>query len=225
MTTAARLITQRLPGRPDAAVLVLHGGAARRGRPTTVSSAQLPVLRMIPIASRIARAGHGRLAVFRLLNTARGWDSRHTPVDDVRWALDRIRERLGQPLPAGLVGHSLGGRAALLAAGHPDVTTTVALNPWLDRGDRVDLPARRVLIVHGSADRVADPARSAALARALSGTAQVGYALVNGGTHAMLRRRGTFERLAADYLAGSLLDTPTVGAAGRILAGASCVIT
>ncbi len=111
-----RLLETRVPPRPEAAVLVLHGGANRPGNPM-VSPTQLSVLRMIPVARRIARAGDDRLAVFRLLNSVRGWDSQRTPVADVEWALGLLAERFGADLPIGLVGHSLGGRAALLA-GH-----------------------------------------------------------------------------------------------------------
>src|SRR5689334_24858422 len=115
MELSPKLIEVRVPREPEGVVLVLHGGASRRDR-MRVSPTQLSVLRMVPIARRIARAGRGRLAVFRLLNSTRGWDTRHTPVDDARWALEQVRDRLGD-LPVGLVGHSLGGRAALLAAG------------------------------------------------------------------------------------------------------------
>lgn len=65
----------------------------------------------------IARAGRGRLAVFRLLNSIRGRDTRRTPLDDVAWALAELGERRGDELPVCLVGHSLGGRAAILSAG------------------------------------------------------------------------------------------------------------
>ena len=72
----------------------------------------------------IARAAEGRLAVLRLLNSKRGWDTHHTPVDDAIWALDEARSRLGG-LPVALVGHSLGGRAALLAGSTPGVRAVV----------------------------------------------------------------------------------------------------
>jgi hypothetical protein len=61
-----RLIETAIPEDPRGVVLVLHGGASRPGR-MEVSPAQLSVLRMVPIAGRIGRAGRGRLAVFRLL--------------------------------------------------------------------------------------------------------------------------------------------------------------
>jgi pimeloyl-ACP methyl ester carboxylesterase len=110
-----RLIGVSVPERPVRAVLVMHGGTSRPTNPM-VSPAQLSLLRMLPIAHRIARVDRRKLAVFRLLNSARGWDIDHTPVHDARWALDQITERLSAR-PTCLVGHSLGGRAALLTAG------------------------------------------------------------------------------------------------------------
>src|SRR6478735_4757255 len=110
MELQPKLIDVRVPKQPTGVVLVLHGGAARR-ESAMVSPTQLSVLRMIPIARRLAHAGRGRLAVFRLLNSRRGWDAHHTPVHDARWALEEIAGRLGHRLPTALVGHSLGGRA------------------------------------------------------------------------------------------------------------------
>jgi len=162
--TRARLLDVHVPRDPVGQVVVMHGGAGR-GDGVPVSPTQLSVLRMIPVARRVARAGRGRLAVVRLLNSTRGWDAGHTPVDDAVWALEQLRERLGTGLPTCLVGHSLGGRAALLTAGHPDVRSVVALAPWVYETDGLqDLAGRRVLVVHGTDDRIADPARSAARA-------------------------------------------------------------
>ena len=97
MELQPKLIEVHVPSAAEGAVLVLHGGAARRAD-MRVSPTQLSVLRMIPIARRIARAGGDRLAVFRLLNSRRGWDTTHTPVQDARWALAEIADRFG-PLP------------------------------------------------------------------------------------------------------------------------------
>jgi pimeloyl-ACP methyl ester carboxylesterase len=216
--TTARLIPTRTPRRPRAAVVVLHGGAARPDRPM-VSPAQLSVLRMVPIAARLAQVGRGELAVFRLLNSARGWDTRHTPVDDARWALEQVAERYGE-LPTGLVGHSLGGRAALLAAPSPGVRSVVALNPWLDPRDRADLRARDVLVVHGTDDRIASPARAEHVARSLSATAErFGFLRVEGGKHAMLRRGGVFTRATTDFVAATLLGRLVDGPVGQLLQG------
>jgi pimeloyl-ACP methyl ester carboxylesterase len=208
---ARRLITTHVPRQVDAAVLVLHGGASREAG-MAVSPTQLSVLRMIPIAHQLARGGHRRLAVYRLLNSVRGWDTDHTPVDDVRWALGQLRDLLPPGTPIGLVGQSLGGRAALLAIGEADVRCAVALAPWVYADDgSVDADGRDVLIVHGTADRIADPGRSAAAARLLRRTARsVSYVRVVGGKHAMLRRHGTFGRLATDFTVAMLVGDGSV---------------
>ncbi len=198
-----RLIDTAVPRDPRGAVLVLHGGGARRDT-MMVSPTQLSVLRMIPVARRVARVGRGRLAVHRLLNSARGWDTRRTPVDDAVWALEELRRR--RPgLPVALVGHSLGGRAALLAGGRDGVASVVALNPYVFGSDDADLTGRRVLVVHGDQDRVADPRRSAAVAERLATRADVDYISVRGGRHAMLRHGTVFERAAAEFVAATLL--------------------
>jgi dienelactone hydrolase len=201
------------------AVLVLHGGAQRRAN-MMVSPTQLSVLRMIPVARRIAHTGRGRLAVFRLLNSRRGWDTRQTPVHDAQWALAQIAERLSGRLPVCLVGHSLGGRAALLTAGHPAVQSAVALAPWVYPTDvPAGLDGRRLLIVHGTQDRIASPGRSAALARALSAHARTAYISVTGGRHAMLRHHSLFDGLAADFARSTLVESLDTGLVGRIEAG------
>lgn len=222
MDVDARIIDTRVPKDPEALVLVLHGGASRRDSPR-VSPTQLSVLRMIPVAQRVARAGRDRLAVVRLLNSVRGWDARHTPVDDVRWALERMRERLGE-LPTGLVGHSLGGRAALLAADQPGVQSVVALNPWVHPTDRADLTGRAALVVHGTQDRIADPGRSEALVRQVGDAGSLGYLRVNGAKHAMLRHRAVFESAAADFLTATLLGD-RVGEPVASLLGGEPVVT
>ena len=157
-----------------------------------VSPAQLSVLRMVPIARAVARAGHGRLAVYRLLNSRRGWDATHTPVDDARWALGRLGA-----LRVGVVGHSLGGRAALMLA--PEVESVVALNPWVYPDD--GRAGGRALIVHGSEDRVASPQRAQAVARRTGAT----FLTIEGGDHAMLSRSRDFLRPTVDWLRATLL--------------------
>jgi predicted esterase len=220
---SARLIEAGVPADPEGAVLLLHGGASRRGK-MAVSPAQLSVLRMLPIAHRVARAGKGRLAVYRLLNSTRGWDTHHTPVRDAEWALGEIAERHGRRLPTCLIGHSLGGRAALLAVGAEEVRSVVALAPYIVPGDHPRGAAgRRVLIVHGARDRVAGPTRSLALAEALEREAEVTYVCVEGGKHAMLREHATFDGLAAGFASTTLLGTPPAGPLARIPAGESFV--
>ncbi|MBM6399756.1 alpha/beta hydrolase [Phycicoccus sonneratiae] len=214
----ARLVDTSVPDRPEGVVLALHGGGSR-GRDVAVSPTQLSVLRMVPVAARVARAGRGRLAVLRLLNSSRGWNARPTPVDDVAWALDRVVERFGE-VPVALVGHSLGGRAALLAGDHDRVRSVVGLATWLAPGDGVGpLAGRDVLLVHGDADRVARIAPAAALARRLAGTTRAGFVTVRGGSHSMLRHHRTFDGLAARWVAASLLGDPPGEVLAPLLAG------
>lgn len=205
MPVRARLVPSHVPRHPDALVLVMHGGGSRRSE-MMVRPTQLSVLRMIPIARRIARAGRGRLAVYRLLNSTRGWARDHTPVDDTVWALEKLAEMHGPAsLPVSLVGHSLGGRAALLAGDRSAVRTVVALNPYLYANDgRVRLLGRRVLIAHGTRDRVASMATAETVARALTSTATVSFVRVVDGKHAMLARHRVFDTLAADFVRASL---------------------
>jgi len=187
-------------------VLVLHGGADRPGRPPT-SPTQLSVLRMVPVARRLAAAGRGRLRVHRLLNSSRGWDPDRTPVEDVEWALWRLAQD-GPALPTCLVGHSLGGRAALLAGGGDDVVSVAALNPWVyaDDATRTHLEGRRVLVVHGTEDRIADPRRARKVVADLRARRTDAVMVdVEGGKHAMLRHGRVFEQHAATFAAATLL--------------------
>ncbi|MCW2525552.1 MAG: alpha/beta hydrolase [Pseudonocardiales bacterium] len=213
-----RLITTRAPRRPSGIVVVLHGGGGSGLVP--VRPTQPSVLRLIPVAGRIAQAGHGRLAVVRLLNAVRGWRSGVSPVADVEWALGEARDRFGPDLPISLVGHSLGGSVALRAAGAHQVRSVVALSPWL-RGDEpaTQFAGRRVLILHGTADRITSPATSAGYAGKVARTAEtVSYVKLVGGSHALLRHLRLVDGLAAQFALASLLgpDQLARGEAGDI---------
>lgn len=191
------------PEQPEAVVLVLHGGRVRSEE--AVAWRQLAVLRMAPFASAVARAGDGRLAVARLRLSVRGWNGGR-PLVEGRWALERLRERY-PGVPIGLLGHSMGGRTALGLSGEPDVAAVVVLATWLDQGDRLrpnaGLP---VLLVHGDRDRVTSPQGSEVAAERLRAAgARVEHRVLPGEGHAMLRRAGTWHRLAADFLRDELL--------------------
>ncbi len=158
--------------------------------------------------------------MLRLLNSSRGWDIEHTPVQDVGWALGEIARRFGGALPVCLIGHSLGGRAALLAAGRPAVAGVVALAPWLYPTDGNDDPGDTpIVIIHGDSDRIASPERSKQVARALSRRTKVSYVSVKGGTHAMLGRLNTFDGLAAESAVWMLLGQADGPVMRRIAAG------
>lgn len=218
MAARARLIAVQVPRDPVGVVLVMHGGGSRRDE-ADVSPRQPSVLRMVPIAWRIARRGRDRLAVYRLLNSSRGWDEAHTPVDDARWALTEIRGRLGA-LPASIVGHSLGGRAALLAGAEPGAASVVALNPYVYPGDgSTDLSGRTVLVVQGTADRVSDPGTTEQVAGALARRADLCLIRVRGGKHGMVGRHRVFDRLAADFVAVTALGARPDGVLAAAMAG------
>jgi pimeloyl-ACP methyl ester carboxylesterase len=192
--------------------LILHGGR-EHGR-SAVTPYQLAVVRMRPFAHalRVAGARHG-LAVARLRYTVRGWNGEdRSPVADVRWALRRVADRFGE-VPVALIGHSMGGRAAIHAADNPGVTTVVGLAPWIAAGDAVEpLAGRRVLLAHGSRDRITSPRASAGFARRASGVADsIAYVEVTGEGHAMLRRAGLWHEMTTRFVLAALLGHQDVG--------------
>lgn len=194
-------------------MLVLHGGRSRSRAATRAS--QLAVLRMVPIARRAYAVGDGRLAVARLRYAVRGWnDEDASPMADVRWALDRLAERFSS-VPIGLIGHSLGGRAALRSAGHPSVVSVVGLAPWLQSDEPVlQLAGRRVLLVHGTSDRTTSPLKTADLDSRLQDLGvDSQLVLIPGARHGMLSRPRVWHDLAAGFMARTLL-VPGSGSRG-----------
>jgi predicted alpha/beta-hydrolase family hydrolase len=206
------------PNGPVRAVaLVLHGGRSTGLGP--VRPLQLAVLRMLPFATSLQRAGaRDGLAVARLRYAVRGWNTTmRSPVADSWWALDQLAARF-PGAPVALVGHSMGGRAACYVAGHPGVRAIVGLAPWLEPGDEENtvsqLAGRRVLIVHGSLDRTTDPAASASFARAAEKVAEsVTYVRVEGERHAMLRRPSVWHQLATGFVLAVLCGKTPQGTA------------
>jgi pimeloyl-ACP methyl ester carboxylesterase len=185
--------------------LVLPGGKAHSFDPTDAS--QLTALRMRPIVGALARAGENDgLAVWLVRYRCRGWNgSERCPVLDTEWALDEVRRRHGD-VPVVLVGHSMGGRAALAAAGDRAVVGVCALAPWCEKRDPVaHLDGRTLLVVHGSADRVTSPRASRRFAaRAADAGATVGYLAIPAEGHAMVLRWRRWHRLAVGFTAGRL---------------------
>ena len=194
-------------GAARAVVLVLHGGrSTSRAR---VRANQLAVLRMAPFASSLRRAGgpHG-LVVARVRYRYRGWNGAEAaPVADVEWALRQLDDRFGG-LPTALVGHSMGGRAAVYAAAHPSVTTVVGLAPWIEPGDPVaPLAGRALLVAHGTGDRMTSNVNSARFTREAAAVARSAtYVAVEGDKHAMLRRASMWHELSTGFVTAELLD-------------------
>jgi pimeloyl-ACP methyl ester carboxylesterase len=193
------------PARPaTGAVLVLHGGRVSSREPVTAH--QLAVLRMSLLAAALQRRlGRHRVVVWNLRFGVRGWNGPEaSPVADVLWALEEMRRSRG--LPVVLVGHSMGGRAAVRAAAHPDVRGVVGLAPWLPAGEPVgQLAGRSLTVLHGTADRITDPAASARYVETASGSAlRARYRSIRGDGHAMLRRAPVWNRLSAEAVLEAL---------------------
>ena len=188
----------------QAVALVLHGGKAHSDQPA--SRRQLSAVRMIPFAKALNRAGSSAgLAVWTLQYRDRGWNGKGSQVQDANWALEEIqREHPGAAVY--LVGHSLGGRTALAAGGHPSVKAIVALAPWLPGDEPVEqLRHLPVLIAHGTRDRWVDPRGSLNFAiRARRAGVDVTRFEVVGVGHAMLRRYSLWQGLATSFVMKAL---------------------
>ena len=185
-------------------VLVAHGGQASSTEPT--SALQPAVLRMIPVAVAIRQALRGSDAVvqrprFRI----RGWNgAQASPVGDLNEALDAVAAGFG-PVPVVLVGHSMGARAAVRAAGHPAVSAVAGLAPWLPPGEpAAQLAGRRVLLAHGSADSITTPAETWAFLEQARAVTEVTAVEVRGGDHPMLRRARLWHAIAAEFSRAAL---------------------
>ena len=198
-------------------MVVAHGGQSVSTEPTTAY--QLAVLRMIPLVAAIRHAVRGRGVVVRRPRfEVRGWnDANASPVRDLTRTLDDLRAEFG-PVPLVLVGHSMGARAALRAAGHPSVAAAAGLAPWLPPGEPVgQLTGRRILLAHGTADAVTSAADTwvyAERARALTSVTEIE---VGTGEHTMLWRAPLWHGLAAAFTCLSLgLPAPSGAAAAAV---------
>ncbi|GAA1001898.1 alpha/beta hydrolase [Acrocarpospora macrocephala] len=191
-------------GAVKAVALVLHGGQ-EVGRMAT-SARQLAVLRMVPFAWALTRAGADRgLAVWRARYRVRGWNGPDaSPVTDITEVLAKLRR--AHDVPVILVGHSMGGRTALRVAGDPNVVGVAALAPWVPEGEPVaQLAGRHVLLVHGSADRTTKPGETHAYARRAREVAtEVRMVDIPGEGHGMLRQPRLWHRLTNEFALSQL---------------------
>jgi alpha-beta hydrolase superfamily lysophospholipase len=204
-------------------VLVAHGGQASSTAPT--SALQPAVLRMIPVAAAIRQGLRGSGAVVRRPRfRVRGWNgAQASPVGDLNDALDAIEAEFG-PVPVVLIGHSMGARAAVRAAGHPAVSAVAGLAPWLPPGEPAgQLAGRRVLLAHGTADSITSPAETWAFLERARAITEVAAVEVRDGDHPMLRRARLWHAIAAEFARTALalppadraLDAALTATAGR----------
>lgn len=183
---------------------MLHGGQDSSRRPARWHD--LAVLRMVPVARAVARAGHGTFAVAMLRYAVRGWNgSAASPVPDARKALDEIADAY-PGVPIALVGHSMGGRVALALADDPRVVEVIGLAPWVV-GD-VGLEAhedQKLLLIHGVGDRMTSAQASRRVVETLQERGlTASFVGLKAADHAMLRRAGTWDHLVGGYLTATL---------------------
>ncbi|MFD4941506.1 serine aminopeptidase domain-containing protein [Streptomyces sp. NPDC058239] len=195
--------------RPSAAVYLLHGGAETGLGPPPPGPLNLPAVRMRPFARAIAAAtgdGATDVLVRSARYTHRGWNgSREDPFHDVVRALDALHREAGE-IPVVLVGHSMGARAALRAAGHPLVRGVVGLAPWCPADDPVtQLGGRDVVLLHSTRDRITSPRASQSFTgRARRAGARACLVAIRRSDHAMLRRARTWHALTTRIATGLL---------------------
>ncbi len=190
------------------ALLLPEGGPSGTRRPSPLST-----LAARPLAARLARAGRTEGLVAHVVHyRCRGWNGTAAhPAADASWALDEVVRRYGD-VPVCLAGTGMGARAALHAAGHPAVTSVLALAPWIpDLGPEADsvpvkqLAGRQVLLVHGTNDERTDPDLSYRYAeRAKKINRDVCRFEVHSDGHSLYQHRSEVLALAADFVLGSL---------------------
>lgn len=207
-------------GETRAVVLVLHGGKADSFDPS--DRTHLSSVRMKPFATHVHKHGaqHG-VAVWRVRYRVRGWNApENSPARDAQWALEEVRRRHGD-VPVILLGHSMGGRAAVHVLGDPSVTAMVALCPWLPDEPVAGALGKRIVIAHAQVDRWTSPKQTfqwAEQARPLA--ASLTYLRVRGTGHFMIRRWRLWRELATGFVLGAVEHIGVDPSTGRVATNA-----
>jgi len=170
------------------------------GEPSFIADA-LGALRVCESAIFVVNAVMGvEVNTTRLWQRAEGARQRaETAEGEAKQARDGLEQATAAHpgAPVTIVGHSMGGRTALRVAGDERVEGVCALAPWIEPGEpTAHLTRVRLLIAHGTVDRVTDPAAAAAFAAATGAR----FVPVAGDGHAMLRHPVTWHRLVREFL-------------------------
>jgi dienelactone hydrolase len=202
-TAVPTLESHRAGGDVRGLALFCHGGTATSVVPPRDGALSLVRMRAIEQFVR-SSAGDRGVATHLLRYRVAGWNGAAADAyNDVRWAIEQLRGEYGPELPIVLVGHSMGGRAALRAGGDPQVAAVCGLAPWTPPGEPVEhLRDRTVAILHGRGDRWVPARLSADFAlRARSAGAHVARFTAPGG-HSMLRGALRWHRFVRDVVLG-----------------------
>ena len=211
MTTPDRTpgLEQHVPdGEVRGIALFCHGGAAAGLEPPRERALSLARMRSFEQFVRRSTADRG-IATALVRYRVAGWNGEAADAfQDVRWAIGQLREQHGTDVPVVLVGHSMGGRAALRAGGEPSVTAVCALAPWTPIDEPVmQLRGQTVVVLHGRGDRWVPARLSAAyVVRARRAGARIARFTIAGG-HGMVRSAHRWHTFARDVvLAGTGLE-------------------
>lgn len=187
------------------ALLLAHGGKERSHQ--TVGPRNGPVQRVRWIGSAIApQLAELGVAVHVLRFRYQGWNGRDADsVPDVRWAVEQLSEQYGT-VPIALAGHSLGGRAVVNAADAPGVVAVLGLAPWLPPTEpTAQLAGRRLLLAHGTQDRITSPRSSFEFAvRARVDGHEVARIVLPSSGHTLLSRARDWNRLVLAFAYSAL---------------------
>jgi dienelactone hydrolase len=184
--------------------LFCHGGTASSVAPPRDGALSLVRMRAVEQFVRASTADRG-IGTHLLRYRVAGWNGAAADAySDVRWAIGQLRATHGAQVPIVLVGHSMGGRAALRAGGDPQVAAVCALAPWTPPGEPVaHLRGQTVTVLHGRGDRWVPAHLSADFAlRAREAGASVARFTAPGG-HSMLRGALRWHRFARDVVLGA----------------------
>ena len=198
-----RLESSAARGELRGIALFCHGGTATSVEPPRDAALSLVRMRAFEQFVRAGTADRG-ISTSLLRYRVRGWNGAAADAfTDVRWAIEQLRGECGAEVPIVLVGHSMGGRAALRAGGDPQVAAVCALAPWTPPGEPVGhLRDRTVAILHGRSDRWVPAKLSADFAlRARAAGVPVARFVTPGG-HSMVRGALRWHRFARDVVLG-----------------------
>ncbi|MGY1708983.1 alpha/beta hydrolase [Geodermatophilus sp. SYSU D00758] len=210
-TPAAHPALEHAPARGTtrAVAVFCHGGTVASVEPPRERALSLVRMRAVEQYVRAAGADSG-LDTYLVRYRVAGWNGPAADAHaDVRWTLERLRERHGAEVPVVLVGHSMGGRAVLRAGGDPSVQAVCALAPWTPPGEPVGhLRGRTVAVLHGRGDRWVPADLSARFAaRAQEAGARIARFTIAGG-HSMMRRAPVWHAFVRDVVLAGTGLTP-----------------